>query len=118
MMEPMWLLFWDYYVSGIGFGFPTLGPQADFCKLKSVTDLQIGPARFPLTVTRVCRWWVEGKLCTSLFLHNWLVFLTTCDPSTAKTPWLHKPYGGYITHLLTVIGTQGFEKLSPLNPLA
>jgi hypothetical protein len=93
-------------VSGICIGFPTLGPQAAFCKVKSATDLQLGPARFPVTVT-------TGKLCTSLFLCNRLVFLTTCEPSTAKTPWLHKPPGGYITHLLTLIRAQGFEKLSP-----
>jgi hypothetical protein len=91
------------------------GPQAAFCKLKSVTDLHLGSARFPVTVTSL---WggaagVEGKLCTSLFLCNWLVFLTTCEPSTAKPPWLHKPPGGYITHPLTQINAQGFEKLSP-----
>jgi hypothetical protein len=31
-------------VSGICLEFPTLGLQADFCKLKSVTDLQLGSA--------------------------------------------------------------------------
>jgi hypothetical protein len=105
-----------YYVSVICLGFPTLGPQAAFCKLKSVTDLQLGSARFPIIVTTECRG-VEGKLCTSLFLCNWLVFLTTCEPSTAKPPWLHNPPGGYITHLLTLIWAQGFEKLSPLSLL-
>jgi hypothetical protein len=92
-----------YCVSRICLEFPTLEPQAAFCKLKSVTDLQLGPARFPVTVTTVYRG-VEGKLCTSLFLCNWLVFLTICKPSTAKRPWLHKPPGGYTTHLLTLIG--------------
>jgi hypothetical protein len=49
------------------------GLQAAFCKLKSVTDLQLGSARFPVTVTTVCRE-VEGKLCTSLFLFTDLSF--------------------------------------------
>jgi hypothetical protein len=45
------------------------GIQTAFCKLKSVTDLQLGSARFPVTVTTFCRG-VEEKLCTSLFLCN------------------------------------------------
>jgi hypothetical protein len=55
---------------------------------------------------------------TNLFLCNWLVFLTICEPYTAKPPWLHKPPGGYITYLLPLIWAKGFEKVSPLNPLA
>jgi hypothetical protein len=61
---------------------------------------------------------VGKKLCYQLVSHNWLVFLTTCEPCTAKTIWLHNPPGGYKTHLLTLMGGQGFEKLSPLTLLA
>jgi hypothetical protein len=78
-----------YCVSRTCLEFPTLGDTS--CKLISVTDLHLGSARFPVTVTTVCRG-LEGKLCTNLFLCNWLVFLTTCEPSTAN-PWLHHPPG-------------------------
>jgi hypothetical protein len=53
MLESIGYFSGIYYVSGICIGFPTLGPQAAFCKLKSVTDLQLGPARFPVTMTTV-----------------------------------------------------------------
>jgi hypothetical protein len=106
LLEPTWLFFWDLLCLEFALNFLLWRHK------QSVTDLQQGPARFPVTVTTVYRG-VEGKLCTSLFLCNWLVFLTICKPSTAKPPWLHKPPGGYITHLLTLIRAQGFEKLSP-----
>jgi hypothetical protein len=38
-----------YYVPGLCLGFPTLGPQAAFCKCHRP------PARFPVTVTTFCR---------------------------------------------------------------
>jgi hypothetical protein len=87
------------------------GLQIAFCKVKSVTDLQLGSARLPVTVTTVCRG-IGRNSVTNLFLCNWLVSLTSCEASTAKPP------GGCITHLLTLIGAQGFENLSPLSPLA
>jgi hypothetical protein len=31
------------------------GLQAAFCKLQSITDLQLGSARFPVSVTTFCR---------------------------------------------------------------
>jgi hypothetical protein len=37
------------------------GLQAPFCKLKSITDLQLGSARFLVTVTTFCR--RIGELC-------------------------------------------------------
>jgi hypothetical protein len=83
-----------YCMSRICLEFPTLGPQAAFCRLKSVTDLQRGFARFPVIVTTFCRG-VRKNSVTNLFFCSWLVFLTTCEPSTAKLPWLHKPLGVY-----------------------
>jgi hypothetical protein len=41
------------------------GLQAALCKLKSVTDIQLGSARFPVTVTTFCRG-VGEKLCNHL----------------------------------------------------
>jgi hypothetical protein len=67
------------------------GLQAALCTL-SITDLQLGSARFPVTVTTFFRG-VGGKLCNQLVSCNWLVFLTTCEPQTAKTTWLHNPPG-------------------------
>jgi hypothetical protein len=88
------------------------GLQAAFCKLKSITDLQLGYARFPVTVTTVCRG-VGGKLCTNLFLCYWLVFLTTCAPYTAKNPWFHKPLGVYSSSPDTDWGSGLWELISP-----
>jgi hypothetical protein len=41
------------------------GLQAAFCKLKSVTDLQLGSARFTVAVTTFCRE-VGGNSVTDL----------------------------------------------------
>jgi hypothetical protein len=90
------------------------GLQAAFCKLKSITGLQLSSARFPVTVTTFCRGLGRSSV-TKLFLCNWLVFLTSCETYTVKYPWLHKPPVGYITHLLTPIRAQSFENLSPLS---
>jgi hypothetical protein len=65
---------------------------------------------FPVTVSTFYRG-VGGKL------YNQLVFLTTCDPYTAKNPWSHNSPGDYLTHPLTQIGAQDFEKLSLLSLL-
>jgi hypothetical protein len=90
------------------------GLYVALCKLKNVTDLQLGSVRFAVTVTVFCRGLGRNSV-TKLFLCNWLVFLTSCKRYTAKNPWLHKPPGGYMTHLLTLIEAQSFENISPLS---
>jgi hypothetical protein len=45
------------------------GLQAALCTLNNITDLQLGSARFPVTVTTFCRG-VGGKLCNQLVSCN------------------------------------------------
>jgi hypothetical protein len=110
-LAPTWLFLWDslrvwnmHWISYSGATSSFL--QAQKCHRPPVRPCKVS-CNCDHSLLGVGGW--KGKLCTSLFLCNWLVFLTTCEPSTAKTPWLHKPPGGYITHLLTLIGAQGFE---------
>jgi hypothetical protein len=55
MLEPKWLFFLGFTVC-LEFALNSLlwGLQTAFCKLKIVTDLQLGSARFPVTVTTFC----------------------------------------------------------------
>jgi hypothetical protein len=59
----MWLFFLGFNVC-LEFTLNSLlwGLQAASCKLKSVTDLQLGWAWFPVTVTTFCSE-VRRKLC-------------------------------------------------------
>jgi hypothetical protein len=63
LLEPMWLFFLGFNVC-LEFTLNSLlwGLQAASCKLKSVTDLQLGWAWFPVTVTTFCSE-VRRKLC-------------------------------------------------------
>jgi hypothetical protein len=56
---------------------------------------------------------VRKNSVTNLFFCSWLVFLTTCEPSTAKLPWLHKPLGVYNSFPDTDQGSGLWEFICP-----
>jgi hypothetical protein len=91
LLEPKWLFFWDLPCV---WNLPWI-----LCSESTSSFLQAHKAcRPPARLCKAsCNWdhilqkGLGENSVTDLFLCNWLVFLTTCEPYTAKPP-------GYTTH--------------------
>jgi hypothetical protein len=102
-VEAILAIFWDLLYVWSSPWFPHTESTSRFLLPLQYCMPPASPARFPVTVPT----FYKGVQPTCFPV-------TSKPPYTAKSPCLHNtpPRGGYITHLLTLIGAQGFENLS------